>query len=339
VTQLQKATVGAGIDVVLMGDGYSDRLIADGTYAATMKFAWESLFTEEPYKGHKEMFNVYVVDVVSENEIFANDSSTALSVVMNPQSTATSGDDATAIRYGLKAIITGTRMDNAVLVVMVNSTSWHGTCWMYPPQFIYDNDPTNDNKHGDGLTISYFSKGQNDGQLRMLLHHETNGHGFVKLGDEYWYDDNGVVTDESLTKYQNAVSWGWYRNIDLTGDPDKVKWAKFLSDSRYAGQGLGVYEGAYYVGKGAWRSTDNSIMRRNYGGFNAPSREAIYYRIHKLAYGADWQYDYEEFVEWDLAHYTAPAHAAQAPGFGVLSPVPHTPPVVVARSWREAVEK
>ena len=35
------------------------------------------------------------------------------------------------------------------------------------------------------------------------------------------------------------------------------------------------------------------------GKFNAPSREAIYYRIHKLAYGASWKYDYETFVSWD----------------------------------------
>ena len=34
--------------------------------------------------------------------------------------------------------------------------------------------------------------------------------------------------------------------------------------------------------------------------FYAPSREAIYYRIHKLAYGKDWQYNFEDFVQWDL---------------------------------------
>ena len=33
--------------------------------------------------------------------------------------------------------------------------------------------------------------------------------------------------------------------------------------------------------------------------FNAPSREAAYIRIHKLAYGSSWEYDYEEFVKYD----------------------------------------
>ena len=48
-------------------------------------------------------------------------------------------------------------------------------------------------------------------------------------------------------------------------------------------------------------------MRHNTGGFNAPSREAIYYRIHKLAYGDQWQYNHENFVEYDaINRKTAP---------------------------------
>lgn len=37
--------------------------------------------------------------------------------------------------------------------------------------------------------------------------------------------------------------------------------------------------------------------------YNAPSREAIYKRAMKLAYGDSWDYDYEEFVKFD-----APGH-------------------------------
>ena len=35
-------------------------------------------------------------------------------------------------------------------------------------------------------------------------------------------------------------------------------------------------------------------------GFNVPSREAIYKRINTIAFGEDWQYDYETFVQQDL---------------------------------------
>ena len=50
--------------------------------------------------------------------------------------------------------------------------------------------------------------------------------------------------------------------------------------------------------------------------YNVPSREAIYNRIHKLAYGYNWTYNYEEFVSWDAPNIAADkeyfsAHPAQ----------------------------
>jgi hypothetical protein len=68
VTTLQTATVGEGIDIVLMGDAYSDRQIADGTYEADMENLYNNLFIEEPYKSFKDHFNVYYVNVVSATE-------------------------------------------------------------------------------------------------------------------------------------------------------------------------------------------------------------------------------------------------------------------------------
>ena len=62
---------------------------------------------------------------------------------------------------------------------------------------------------------------------------------------------------------------------------------------------LGVYEGAYTFERGAWRPSKDSMMNGSKSMFNAPSREAIYIRMHKLAFGASWKYDYEEFVKYD----------------------------------------
>ncbi|MBR5035318.1 MAG: hypothetical protein IKX71_08430, partial [Bacteroidales bacterium] len=53
---------------------------------------------------------------------------------------------------------------------------------------------------------------------------------------------------------------------------------------------------------GIWRPSQTSIMATNEGGFNAPSREAIYYRMHKLAFGREWEYDFETFVEYDAVN-------------------------------------
>ena len=72
-----------------------------------------------------------------------------------------------------------------------------------------------------------------------------------------------------------------------------------------------------------------------YSYFNAPSREAIYYRIHKLAYGADWEYDYEEFVEWDAKNRKTAAATRTIP-YRHAEIKPTHPPVVINKSWKDA---
>ena len=82
-------------------------------------------------------------------------------------------------------------------------------------------------------------------------------------------------------------------------------------------------------------------MRYNVGGFNAPSREAIYYRINKLAYGKDWEYDYENFVEYDAINRSSSAESASVArsrrsNYVEVHVQPTAPPVVVGKSWRDA---
>ena len=131
--------------------------------------------------------------------------------------------------------------------------------------------------------------------------------------------------------------------MDFTSDPTKVKWNHFLSDGRYANEGLGCYEGGLTYWTGVWRPTENSIMNTNTGGFNAPSREAIWYRIHKLAYGESWEYNYEDFVAWDQVNRTPAAtslHKAQMQRQRLSKPLPPlAPPVVIGHSWRGEVDK
>lgn len=81
-------------------------------------------------------------------------------------------------------------------------------------------------------------------------------------------------------------------------------------------------------------------MDNNTGGFNAPSREAIYYRINKLAYGKDWEYDYEDFVEYDAINRSASAESvsvarSRRSNYVEVHVQPTAPPVVVGKSWRD----
>ena len=322
VRVLQKASIGDGIDIVLMGDGYSDRLIADGTYDHTMEIAYGKLFEKEPYKSFKDYFNVYSVYAVSKNEVCAMGSSTALDCNVSKFSTIVEGNNAKVIQYTSLAL-EAERLENATIVVAINSREYAGTCNMSTPA-------VSGRDWAEGMTISYVPIGENDEGFGQVLHHEVLGHGFAKLADEYAYEYYGYIGDDSKqTLIQQFEHYGWWKNVDVTGDPSQVKWKKFLQDSRYANEGLGVFEGAYTFWKGVWRPSETSIMVYNTGEFNAPSREAIYYRIHKLAYGAEWEYNYENFVEYDAVN----RNQSQTRAPLVLDPKknfrPTAPPVIV----------
>ena len=86
--------------------------------------------------------------------------------------------------------------------------------------------------------------------------------------------------------------------MDITNDSDTILWSKFLTDSRYSGE-TGIFEGAYLCNTGVWRPSENSIMRYNTGGFNAPSREIIYRRAMELSKGSSYTYDFEDFAAFD----------------------------------------
>ena len=326
VVTLQKATKGNGIDIVLMGDAYTERQIKDGTYREEMEFIYENLFTEEPYASFRDCFNVYYVNVISENEGYGN-WETALQGRFG-SGTYVEGNHEAVVEYAEKAIPDGVLMETLIVVAM-NSDAYAGTCHMFYPNPYIVKD------YGTGLSIAYFPRGGDPETFKQLLHHEACGHGFAKLDDEYDYP--GVISYEEISeRLNNRNNWGWWKNVDFTDDPSEVVWAHFLEDERYVNEKLGVFEGASTYAEGAWRPTENSIMRYNFGGFNAPSREAIYYRIHKLAYGKNWEYDYEEFVSYDAVNRTKAAVAARTQQLNCVERTfEPTHPPVVGKFWRD----
>jgi len=329
VTMLQRATKGRGIDIVLMGDAFSDRQIADGTYTAVMKKMMEAFFSEEPYTTHRNMFNVYSVDVVSTTEGYEHRGQ-ALGGYFG-EGTHVGGSDARCMEYALGAV-SEDRMDNTLIIVAMNSTKYAGTCWMH------DSVSGEVLDYGCGTAVAYFPIGESEEGLAQLVHHEAGGHGFAKLADEYAYEKMGTIPQDQIDGRKYKEPYGWWKNADFTDDPHTVKWARFLADERYQYDGLGCFEGAFTYWKGAWRPTDTSIMRYNTGGFNAPSREAIWYRMHKLAYGDDWSYDYEEFVAYDAVNRKTAASAASQRRYAPERPfTPTAPPVMTGKTWREVL--
>ena len=331
VERLQSATLGDGINIILMGDAFSDRQIKTGEYRKVMERAMNAFFKEEPFITYREAFNVYLVDVVSVSEGYDNDGQ-ALKTWIGSDGIRVNGYDTKVINYALKAI-PESKIDDALVIVLLNLDASAGTCYMYNPP---------SGNYGRGLSIAYFPVSSDTDTFNGLVSHEAGGHGFAKLADEYAYEDMGAISADAIASTKVNEPYGWWKNVDFTSDPAQVKWSQFLSDPRYANEGLGCYEGGLTYWSGVWRPTGNSIMRYNTDGFNAPSRYAIWYRIGKLAYGESWEGSYEDFVAYDAVNRTPAAAArcnAQRRNY-VEKPLPPLPaPVVVGHSWREELQK
>ena len=328
---LKTSIIGAGINLILMGDAFSDRQIADGTYANVMQKAADAFFSEEPYKTMKDRFNVYTVNVVSATEGYEH-SGQALSTG-HGDGTYVYGNDSKVIEYAKKAVGED-RLDDALVIVMMNEDAYAGTCFMYNPP---------SGNYGRGLSIAYFPTSSDTDTFNGLVSHEAGGHGFAKLADEYAYESMGAISADAISSTKVQEPYGWWKNVDFTSDPAQVKWSQFLSDPRYANEALGCYEGGLTYWTGVWRPTEASIMRYNTGGFNAPSRYAIWYRIGKLAYGESWEGSYEDFVAYDQVNRTPAAvqkRKAQINRRKLTKPLPPLPaPVVIGHSWREELQK
>ena len=329
VETLQEATTEKDIKVVIMGDGFSDRQMTMSGYWLAMMKAKDALFATEPMKSYRDRFTVKYVMAVSENEYIGENSQTAFSCYFG-EGTHVGGNDAKVFEYAKKAI-SEDEMDDALIIVILNEPRWAGTCDMYQPE--------KKNNWGSGATIAYVPNIGYTGMIEYetfetLLSHEAIGHGFAKLGDEYVEHSDAISTEE-IERYQSEAQYGWWKNTDFTSDPTKVKWSNFITDDRYKDEGIGVYEGALTYLSGAYRPTQKSIMTSTDTEFNAPSREAIWYRINKLTQGEGWEGTHEDFVEFDQQVMPARAQTRRAPNEKAGSRILRgAPPVVKDHTWR-----
>lgn len=289
VTVIQSSTKGKGLPIVLMGDGFLDTDIADGTYERVMMKAYENLFTEEPIASLKEYFDVYYVNAVSKNNLFGHGYETVFSCELEGGgSTGISGND-TAVQEYVQCV-EGIDIKNALAVVILNSNEYAGTTY-----FGYCDEERNYVE----FAIAYcpIIYGLENESFREVLCHEAVGHGFAKLEDEYYYIEYGTIGAAAKQQILELQALGWAQNVDFTTDETKVLWSNFIGDSNYDSEGIGIYEGACTYFKGVYRPTENSMMNDNTVGFNAPSRMSIYNRVMEDATGEKKSYD--DFVEFD----------------------------------------
>lgn len=319
VMQLQQASVGNGIDLVFVGEGFVDKDMENGVYNSKMWNAMEQFFAYEPYKSLRERFNVYTVKAISPNEEF----------IGSGVKHAFDEDISKVFEYASKVpnLIEGRPM--RVNVIYKNDTGGRSYCMMFE----------------DNSYVAFNMAG-----ISTVINHECGGHGIGRLLDEYIEPGNEdlPLPDEKKAEADDVwASNGRGANIDWRSDPTQVKWTHFITDERYAAEGIGVYEGSYLYGHGAYRPTQNSMMRYNDYPFNAPSREAIYKNVMQESEGDGWIYDYETFVTFDSAGRAEYINALNssarkmAPKKGMKQKQQHmtAPPVFLKGTWRDALKK
>ena len=288
---LQKATKGrkGGINIVLLGDGYNAKDIADGDYLKHIKQEVEHFFGIEPYKTYRDYFNVYTaVPLSTETGV-----GTVNTIRYNRFSTTFTGgvglkaDYDEIFSYALGApTVNKDNLKETLIIIVPNSTDYGGICQMWP----------------DGSAIAFCPLSTYDYPLdtRGVVQHEAGGHGFGKLGDEYIYhnafiDACGCSCCGHVMEFNNAKSLGWYDNLSLTGKMHNVGWSHLIFDDRYSDI-VDIYEGGYMHNRGVFRSEQNSCMNNDIPYYSTISRESIVKRIKRYA---GETFSFEEFVKYD----------------------------------------
>lgn len=288
---LQKATKGnnGGINIVLLGDGFSAKDIASGKYLKDIKQEVEYFFGIEPYKTYRDYFNVYTaIPLSTESGV-----GTVNTIRYNRFNTTFTGgvglkaDYEEVFYYALGAPTVNKGNLNQTLIIMVpNSTDYGGICQMWE----------------DGSAIAFCPQSTYGYPLdtRGVIQHEAGGHGFGKLGDEYIYhnafiDFCGCSCCGHVLEFNAAKSLGWYDNLELTGKMHSVGWSHLIFDDRYSDI-VDIYEGGYMHNRGVFRSEPNSCMNNDIPYYSTISRESIVKRIK--AYAGE-TYSFEDFVKND----------------------------------------
>lgn len=310
------ATKGPGFDIFITGDGFTEaNNTVGGTLETYMKAAAEDILTQDPYCKLSEYFNIWLIYAYSVREGTGRYDTAGLkfnSWQLNEEDsygTRCGGNHSFAQSFVQDA--TSRHEPSGNVAVIMNSSEHGGTDYWFRSNDIYNS----------GLKVGYITAGP---YFDLVFIHEILGHGFGFLGDEY----------EAGAGQYNLDLWrqiGDDSNLDYLpdGNASNARWAPFISDPRYAGEKLGAFLSAPNESARIYSSTENSIMRHNFPGydnydrFNAPSREAIWQRFQVLAHPeqnwSSWEdyvnngYNREEFVTFDLAPAPASAKMRRAP--------------------------
>lgn len=310
-------------NILFLGDGFDSEDISNGTYLNLVKKQMEYFFGIEPYKSHKDYFNVYVAFPLSQEK-----GVNTMNTYVNNRFGTLYGYDGTIATMNQLLTETGSIYDYALslankpldeaimkeslIILIPNSSDYNGVT------YYADKDLT--------VSICPPTERAYPQDMRGVVQHEAGGHGFGKLGDEEiifnkWAPMEVIADIEE--KHSKHPSLGWYQNLATTSNANSVSWKDFIFDERYSGE-VDVFEGGAGYMRGVFRSESNSCMNYGIPYYNVASRHSIMQRIIIQAEGAITSaYFYEnDSKEWGEADSRAVLSVANSYGGSSLHRAP-----------------
>ena len=238
-TMLQAADTTRCINIAFVAEGYTREEMP--IYIEDVKKSIDALFSHEPFKSRKEVFNIIAVEPASEER----GTSVPRKSIWKRTALGSHFDTFYTERYlttlhlkRLHDVLAGLPYEH--IIVLVN-TEVYG---------------------GGGILNSYNLSAAHHAKTLPVVVHEF-GHSFAGLADEYAYDN------EPIPMYPADIE-PWEPNITTLKD-FHGKWEQMISkktpvptpaDKKYA-DAVGVYEGAGYSLNGVYRPMQDCRMRTN----------------------------------------------------------------------------
>ncbi|MEM7755224.1 MAG: M64 family metallopeptidase [Planctomycetota bacterium] len=243
------------LEIVFVGDGYTASEL--GIYAAQVDQFSDEMFSYQPLTNYRALFEVYRVDVVSNESGVDNDPSLGID-----------RDTALDMRYWCNNI-------ERLLCVNVSKAFSYANTAPGVDQVVA---LANSSKYGGagypGSNIGTASAGS--GAAADIVVHEL-GHALGDLADEYTYGGptawpGGEQFDANLSTFPSADMLAQER-----------KWWRWLGASIPGFDGsTSTYQGGGYSVTGVFRPTNNSKMRNLGRPFNLPSSERLIREIYRV---------------------------------------------------------
>ncbi|TDD28092.1 hypothetical protein E1287_33370 [Actinomadura sp. KC06] len=231
-------------DLVFVGDGYTASEL--GAYGGHVRGKFDEIMAKEPFRSHRKQFNVWQVNVVSQQSGVDNDPTQGIQRATALDMGFWCGgiqrllcvNETKARQYAAAA------RDVDQVLALGNSTTYGGA----------------------GGTVATASGG--NAQSGEVAIHEM-GHSVGGLADEY-SDGQGDVYRGPEPRELNVST---YTREQMR--QNQTKWARFLGQPTPDGGVIDTFEGGYYHRRGIYRPSENSIMRTLGREFNLPGREAM----------------------------------------------------------------